>query len=61
MLTRNENGKLSFNTLDFECLIDDLFDLCKTEHEVNWVVESLSGIIENESDRYIEELGEDDD
>lgn len=56
MVVRNDKGKLSFKSLDFEIVIGDMFEICKTEKEVLWVTEQLSSIIECSSDERLDEI-----
>ena len=56
MLERNEKGKLVFKSLDMEIFIGDLFEQCKTEHEVQWLQEQLQGIIECCADEQLEDI-----
>ena len=37
MLKRKEDGKLRLSALDLEIFMGDLFEKCKTVHEVEWL------------------------
>ncbi len=61
MLSRNENGKLQFQSLDFQILIGDMFSKCKNEHEVEWVQEQLQSCVECEAEERLSEVEESED
>ena len=46
MISRNEKGKLVIQSLDMEIFIGELFEKCQTEHEVEWVQNELTGMID---------------
>lgn len=46
MLKRKENGKLYLSTLDLEIFMGDLFEKCKTVHEVEWLSVQLQDYAE---------------
>jgi hypothetical protein len=56
MLSRNENGKLKFKSLDFEIFIGDLYAECNTEKEIEWLQEQLQPIIEGLAEERLEEI-----
>ena len=56
IVERAENGKLKINSLDLQILIGDMFELCKTEHEIEFVSESIIGTAENITEEMLEEL-----
>lgn len=56
IVERTENGKLKINTLDLEILIGDMFDLCKNEHEVDFVIDAITGAVEIISEEMLDEL-----
>lgn len=56
MISRNEKGKLSAKTLDIQIFFDDLFALCKTESEVEWVQEILDSAMEVSHDDQLERI-----
>ena len=53
---RAENGKLKINMLDLQILIGDMFNLCKTEHEIEFVSEAIIGTAENITEEMIDGL-----
>jgi hypothetical protein len=59
MLTRKENGKLGFNDLDAQILFSDLFELCNTEKEIDWVEENLKSYVEYMAEERRDEIEED--
>jgi hypothetical protein len=46
MVKRNENGKLELRTLDLAIFLDDLFDACQTEREIEWLKENIESALE---------------
>ena len=41
MLTRNEKGKLTLDSLELEIFFDDLFEMCDNQHELDWVLDQI--------------------
>lgn len=41
MFKRNENGKLQFERLDFECYIADLLEIAKSKGDLEWMTKCL--------------------
>lgn len=56
IVERIENGNLKINTLDLQILIGDMFELCKNEHEVEFISENIIGTVENISEERLEEI-----
>jgi hypothetical protein len=56
LITRNERGKLKFNTLEMEIMFDDLFDICKNQDEIEWLQEQLQSYVEGAANEKIEWL-----
>ena len=56
MLKRKGNGKLSLSILDLEIFMGDLFEQCKTIHEIEWLSEQLQGCAEVIRDERTTEL-----
>ena len=56
MVKRNEKGKLSLKALDFEILIGDMLEKCKTEKEINWLSNELTQIVDSLVDERTDEL-----
>lgn len=61
MIERGEHGKLVFKSLDVEIEMGEVFEKCKTEHEVEWVMENITSIVECEAERRMEELEDEED
>lgn len=58
MISRNERGKLSAQTLDIEIFFDNLIDVCKTESELEWVHELLSSALEVSCEDKLQQIEE---
>jgi len=58
MISRNEKGKLVIQSLDMEIFIGELFEKCQTEHEVEWVQNEITGIIDLIADERLNEIEE---
>lgn len=56
MLKRKEDGKLRLSTLDLEIFMGDLFEKCKTVHEVEWLSIQLQEYAEKIQDERTTEL-----
>ena len=56
MLSRKENGKLSLSSLDLQILFGDLYEKCKTTHEVDWLSEQLVGYAESMQEERNDEI-----
>lgn len=56
IVERTESGKLKINTLNLEILIEGMFELCKNEHEVEFVNEAITGTVENKYEEMLSEL-----
>lgn len=41
MFKRNENGRLQFERLDFECYISDLLEVAKSKDDLEWMTKCL--------------------
>ena len=46
MVKRNNNGKLVFQSLDFEIMLGDMFMKCKNVSEAQWLADQLQGAVE---------------
>lgn len=46
MLKRLKDGKLLFESLDFKILISDMFELCVSEKEKEWLKDIIISEIE---------------
>ena len=57
MFTRNENGRLIFNWLNFEIMIDDVFEAVAPAdiQELEWMVKNMVNSIQKCSSEYVEE------
>lgn len=55
MISRNEKGKLVVHSLDMEIFFGELFEKCQTAHEVEWVQNELTGIIDLVADERLDE------
>lgn len=53
---RKENGKLGYNSLDFEIFIGDLFEECKNLDETCWLEEQLIDCVQIIADERKEDL-----
>jgi hypothetical protein len=58
MFTRKENGKLGMSDLDMHEFFGNLYKICKTEKEVNWVRENLISYAEYMADERTDEFDE---
>ena len=62
MIRRNERGRLVFESLDFECMIDDMLSAAGIDNmsDLKWVIERMHGCLETTAYDYCEsaELGE---
>jgi hypothetical protein len=41
IIDRNNAGKICFNSSDLEIFLEDLFEECRTTHEINYVLMSI--------------------
>ena len=57
MFTRNENGRLIFNWLNFEIMIDDVFEAAAPPdiEELKWMVKNMVNSIQKCASEYVEE------
>lgn len=55
ILNRNENGKLKINTLDLQIFFGDLFEICNSEEEINFVLNNIIECAECIADEIMEE------
>lgn len=57
MFSRNENGRLKFNRLDFEIMIGDIIDNIEPKNidDLNWMVKCMVGSIQLCAWEYVEE------
>jgi hypothetical protein len=57
MFTRNENGRLIFNWLNFEIMIDDVFEAAAPPdiEELEWMVKNMVNSIQKCASEYVEE------
>jgi len=57
MFTRNENGRLIFNWLNFEIMIDDVFEAVAPAdiQELEWMVKNMVNSIQKCASEYVEE------
>ncbi|MEG0908732.1 MAG: hypothetical protein RSH78_00015 [Bacilli bacterium] len=56
IVTRGLNGKLSINTLALQVFFDDIFSICKNEHEMDFVADNLFGYLEKSLEENLELL-----
>ena len=47
---------MKFNSLDFQIFVGDILEKCKTEEEVEFLREEMTGIVEGNCDERLEEL-----
>lgn len=55
ILNRNEDGKLKINTLNLQILFGDLFEICNSEKEINFVLNNIVECAECIADEIMEE------
>lgn len=57
MFTRNENGRLIFNWLNFEIMIDDVFEAVAPAdiEELEWMVKNMVNSIQKCASEHVEE------
>jgi|GEM_PF-4447510 len=46
MLSRKKDGKLFLDTLEFDIYLDNMFDKCENNKEIDWLSEQLIGSVE---------------
>ena len=57
MVGRKENGHIYVNDLDMRIFFDDLFSHCKTEEEIDFVLENIQTIVEDSAEEQEERVG----
>ena len=57
MVGRKENGHIYVNDLDMRIFFDDLFSHCKTEKEIDFVLENIQTIVEDSAEEQEERVG----
>jgi hypothetical protein len=61
VLKRNkQSGKLTVNHLDLDILVGELYSLCKTEREVEWLRDILHSTVDHLADEKTDEIGKGD-
>ncbi len=55
ILNRSEDGKLKINTLNLQIFFGDLFEICNSEKEINFVLSNIVECAECIADEIMEE------
>ena len=55
MVTRDNNDKLVFQYINFQIMIADMFDKCKTKEEIAFLYEDMQNSIEIAAEGVLEE------
>lgn len=57
LVERNKEGKLVIKSLDLQIFLGDLFDICETEEEVEFILSNIQECAECTAEETIEEKG----
>lgn len=61
MISRSERDKIRVHTLDLEIFFDEMFEQCRDQHELDWVLEQIQGCAELSHDQASEKFYIDED
>lgn len=56
MLSRIEGGRLSLQSLDLKIFLGDVFAVCQTQKEIEWVAEQIKSCVDLIADERSDEL-----
>lgn len=57
MFNRGENGKLRFEDLDFEIMLDDWYSICTSVEELQWILNKIAETAYQEAMSFGEDQG----
>lgn len=56
MVDRSERDKIRLNTLDLEIFFDEMFEKCRDQHELDWLLDQIQGCVELSHDQASEKF-----
>lgn len=55
-MENKKSDKLNFESLDMQIFMGELFAECRTQKEVEWLQEQITGVVEGTAEERIEEI-----